>query len=129
MQSKDKSNSNSSTRKSIRFDNELLNTINEKRGSIPFGTWVQDMCAHAVKNNSSPVRTDEKKPVHTPADRKTKLSVNSYADKHGLPGNITKELHEQIMVLSSQGLSSRKIAEIVPVSKATINRALKSTQK
>lgn len=129
MQSKDKSNSNSSTRKSIRFDNKLLNIINEKRGSVPFGTWVQDVCAQAVKSNSNPVCTEENKPVRTPADKKTKLSVNSYADEHDLPGNITKELHEQIMELSNQGLSSRKIAEIVLVSKATVNRTLKSTQK
>lgn len=129
MQSKDKSNSNSSTRKSIRFDNELLKLINEKIGQKPFGTWVQDVCAQAVECNEKPVHTEVKETVRTPVNKKANRLSNSYATEHDLPSNITRELHEKIIELSNQGLSSRKIAEITLVSKATVNRTLKSTQK
>jgi hypothetical protein len=70
------------------------------------------------------------KPSNTPPQPKTiRPSKNDgYAAKHGLPGNITEELHMRIMELSGQGLSSRKIAEAVPVSKATINRVISASK-
>ena len=64
-----------------------------------------------------------------PSNKKTNAPSNSYATEHGLPGNITRELHEKIIALNNQGLSSRKIAEITEVSKSSIGRALKITQK
>jgi hypothetical protein len=44
----DQTNSDSSTRKGIRFKNELLEKINKMRGTTPLGTWVQDVCALAI---------------------------------------------------------------------------------
>ncbi len=122
MQQKDKSNSNSSTRKNIRFENELLTKIDNIRGEKPFGTWVQEVCAQSVRTEkSSPVQT-EKKTVQTPSGS---VKVKSgYAAANGLPSVITEELHKKIMSLSKDGLSSRKIAEAVGVSKASVNRTI-----
>lgn len=123
MTNKDKTNSNSSTRKGIRFDNELLKAIDKERGKKPLGTWVQEVCAQHFK----PVHTATKEPVRTISNKKANRLSNSYATEHDLPSNITRELHEKIIELSNQGLSSRKIAEIILVSKATVNRTIKIT--
>jgi hypothetical protein len=66
------------------------------------------------------------KPSNTPPKPKTitPSKNDGYAAKHGLPRNITEELHIKIMELSKQGLSGNKIADILPVSKATINRVI-----
>jgi hypothetical protein len=66
------------------------------------------------------------KPSNTPPKTKTILPSKNdgYAAKHGLPRNITEELHIKIMELSKQGLSGNKIADILPVSKATIHRVI-----
>jgi hypothetical protein len=126
MQLKDQSNSNSSTRKNIRFENELLAKIDNARGSKPFGTWVQEACSQSVRTSiSAPVRTIEKD-VRTTSG--SKVDINSYAALNGLPSNITKELHEKIMNLSNEGLASRKIAEIVAVSKATVQRTINASK-
>jgi|TARA_R110000737_G_scaffold48805_1_gene69387 hypothetical protein len=122
MQLKDQSNSNSSTRKNIRFENELLAKIDAARGSKPFGTWVQEVCSQAVHTPVSAIKKD----VRTASG--SKVNVNSYAALNGLPSNITKELHEKIMTLSNEGLASRKIAEIVAVSKATVQRTINASK-
>ncbi len=38
-----------STRKNIRFNNELLVMIDKARGNKAFGTWIQDLCKNKVK--------------------------------------------------------------------------------
>jgi len=38
-----------STRKNIRFNNELLSLIDASRGSQPFGSWVQEACKEKIK--------------------------------------------------------------------------------
>jgi hypothetical protein len=70
------------------------------------------------------------KPSNTPPKTKTILPSKNdgYAAKHGLPRNITEELHIKIMELSKQGLSGNKIADILPVSKATINRVISASK-
>ncbi len=110
-----------STRKNIRFDNELLAKIESKLGGKPFGTWVQEVCRVAVNTNNVAVNTSEK--VVNTKEKKTTVK-NSYASSNNLPNVITKELHQEIMRLHKSGLSSRKIAEIVAVSKASINRTI-----
>jgi hypothetical protein len=79
---------------------------------------------HNIQVIKDQVKTS--KPSNTPPKPKTILPSKNdgYAAKHGLPRGITEELHKNIMELSGQGLSSRKIAEAVPVSKATINRVI-----
>lgn len=126
MQQKDKSNSNSSTRKNIRFENELLTEIDKKRGDKPFGTWVQEVCAQAVRTTERPPVHTERKSVRTSVG--SRVSSNSYATTHGLPSNITKELHEKIIELSGQGLASRAIADIVVVSKASVQRTINASK-
>ena len=70
------------------------------------------------------------KPSNTPPKTKTILPSKNdgYAAKYGLPRNITEELHIKIMELSKQGLSGNKIADILPVSKATINRVISASK-
>lgn len=81
----------------------------------------------AIKEQEHNVSLTEKV---TPANALSKPKTvtlrknNSYASKHGLPSNITEELHVKIMELSNQGLSGNKIADVLPVSKATINRVI-----
>jgi len=76
------------------------------------------------------IKTTKNQPEHlkpsniSPQAKMIPPTNNGYAAAHGLPNVITEELHKKIMELSGQGLSSRKIAEAVPVSKATINRVI-----
>lgn len=64
----------------------------------------------------------------TKAKVKKKVIVNEYADKLGLPSMITKELHEKIIELHNQGVSSRKIEAQLPVSRGSINRTIKASK-
>ena len=41
-----------STRKNIRFNNELVALIEAAKGSTPFGTWVQDACKEKIEGNN-----------------------------------------------------------------------------
>ena len=133
----DKSNSLTSTRKNIRFDNKLLAHIDTARGDKPFGTWVQEICSAAIKlelsesiipteasNNPvrTPVQTGSHDPVHTFTVQEQ--FKNDYATTNGLPSNITEELHIQILELSALGLTSRAIAEKVVVSKSSVLRTI-----
>jgi hypothetical protein len=70
------------------------------------------------------------KPNNTPPKPKTTppSKNDGYAAKYGLPRNITEELHIKIIELSKQGLSGNKIADILPVSKATINRVISASK-
>tara|TARA_R110001606_G_scaffold149432_1_gene289403 strand:- start:284 stop:724 length:441 start_codon:yes stop_codon:yes gene_type:complete len=137
----DKSNSLTSTRKNIRFDNKLLAHIDTARGDKPFGTWVQEICSAAIKlelsesmipteASSNPVRTPVRTPVQTVSrDPVHTFTVqeqfkNDYATTNGLPSNITEELHIQILELSALGLTSRAIAEKVVVSKSSVLRTI-----
>jgi hypothetical protein len=131
-----------STRKNIRFSNELLSKIESKLDGKAFGTWVQETCAsavytkkEAVHTSTSTVHTDNKKSVHTSTKDGTQQQVkkhamlkSSYAAKHGLPGEVTKEEHERIMKLSKQGLSGPKISAIISRDKSTINRIIQITR-
>jgi hypothetical protein len=120
-----------STRKNIRFDNELLKKIESKLNGKPFSEWVQDACKLLVHTtDSTGTHHQEIQPSNTPPKPKT-ITPNKndgYAAKHGLPRNITEELHIKIMELSKQGLSGNKIADILPVSKATINRVISASK-
>ncbi len=126
-----------STRKNIRFDNELLKEIKANLKGESFSSWVQAACKEMVHTNKKAVHTSSKlvhtssKLVHTatikkdtPKPKDKTKSDSGYAAKHGLPSVITEELHKKIMELSKKGLSSRKIADILPVSKASINRTI-----
>ena len=123
-----------STRKNIRFDNELLKKIESELNGKPFSEWVQDACKLSVHTNNNLVHTTADIGTHhqkkqssnaPPKPNKNTPSANDgYAAKHGLPRGINEELHMKIMELSKQGLSGPKIAEIVPVSKAGINRVI-----
>jgi len=133
-----------STRKNIRFDNELLKKIESELNGKPFSEWVQDACKLSVHTTNKVVHTTNSTGTHhqethpiriepnqvvqssnIPPQAKTITPTNDgYAAANGLPSVITEELHKKIMELSGQGLSSRKIAEAVPVSKATINRVI-----
>jgi hypothetical protein len=116
-----------STRKNIRFDNELLKKIESELNGKPFSEWVQDACKLSVHTTDNiGTHHQEKKPSNTPPKPKTipPSKNDGYAAKHGLPRNITEELHIKIMELSKQGLSGNKIADILPASKATINRVI-----
>lgn len=42
-------NRTTSTRKNIRFNNDLLALIDKVRGDKAFGTWIQDLCKSKVK--------------------------------------------------------------------------------
>lgn len=127
-----------STRKNIRFDNELLKKIESELNGKPFSEWVQDACKLLVHTTKDVVHTTDStgtnhqgiQPSNTPPKPKTitPSKNDGYAAKHGLPRGITEELHKNIMELSGQGLSSRKIAEAVPVSKATINRVISASK-
>ena len=64
----------------------------------------------------------------TKAKVKNKVIVNEYADKLGLPSMITKELHEKIIELHNQGVSSRQIEAQLPVSRGSINRTIKASK-
>jgi hypothetical protein len=78
------------------------------------------------KAQTTPKKPNTLNPSNTPPQPKTitPSKNDGYAAKHGLPRNITEELHIKIMELSKQGLSGNKIANILPVSKATINRVI-----
>lgn len=122
-----KDNRENSTRKNIRFDNELLAKIESKLCGKPFGTWVQETCTKAVHTTSDVVHTTEENGTHQP-EKKAKIK-NTYAAANGLPSIITEELHKEIMELSNQGLSGPKIEDIVKISKATINRVIKISKE
>jgi hypothetical protein len=83
-----------------------------------------DEPVHNIQATKDQVKTS--KPSSTSPRPKTipPSKNDGYAAKHGLPRGITEELHIRIMELSKQGLSGPKIADILPVSKATINRVI-----
>jgi hypothetical protein len=39
-----------STRKQIRFEDELVNKIDSQRDNQPFATWVKDACNERLEN-------------------------------------------------------------------------------
>lgn len=119
MSKKTESERKTSTRKDIRFNNELLVKINAKRGATPFSTWVQAVCTKAVHTKAKAVHT-KGKTVHTNA---SKADI-TYAKKHGLPRIITEKLHNEIMQHHSKGLSGHDIAKILPISRSTIQRTI-----
>lgn len=84
---------------------------------------------HNIQATKDQAKTS--KPSNTPPRPNAILPSKNdgYAAKHGLPGNITEELHIKIMELSKQGLSGNKIADILPVSKATINRVISASKQ
>lgn len=127
MTNKDKTNSNSSTRKGIRFDNKLLKAIDKERGKKPLGTWVQEVCAQHLK----PVHTEAIRPVHTPSLSTTdkKPLISAYSDVvNQLPRNVTKDLYDEIIKLSNQGLTGPAIGINVSLSKSSVNRVIQLTK-
>jgi hypothetical protein len=122
VQDKLKTDRQNSTRKIIRFNDELLSLINDKRGSMPFGTWVQDVCkvaVHTVGTDHNKIGTDRKSKSAKVVQTEIKPSIK------GLPSNISSELHLEIITLKASGLSNRAIGEKVGVSKDSVARALK----
>ena len=131
MTNKDKTNSNSSTRKGIRFDNELLKAIDKKRGGKPLGTWVQDVCAQHLKPVHTPVHTEAIKTVRTPSLSTTnkKPLISAYSDVFNkLPRNVTKDIYDEIIKLSNQGLTGPAIGINVSLSKSSVNRVIQLTK-
>jgi hypothetical protein len=121
-----------STRKNIRFDNELLSKIESQLCGKPFGTWVQEACMAAVHTKNTVVHTTRKTGTHQakPVAIKAKSNaVNSYASKLDLPSVITEELYIKIIQLNEQGLSSRKIEELLSISRSSIQRAIKVSRQ
>lgn len=122
MQDKLKTDRQNSTRKIIRFNDELLALINDKRGSIPFGTWVQDVCkvaVHTIGADHNKNGADHKSKSTKVVQTEIKTSIK------GLPSNVSNELHLEIINLKASGLSNRAIGEKVGVSKDSVARALK----
>lgn len=52
MQEKPKTDRKNSTRKIIRFQDELLALIDQERGSESFSAWVQDACREKLQGNN-----------------------------------------------------------------------------
>ncbi len=51
MQEKPKTDRKNSTRKIIRFQDELLALIDQERASESFSAWVQDACKKKLSNS------------------------------------------------------------------------------
>jgi len=52
MQEKPKTDRKNSTRKIIRFQDELLSLIDQERASESFSAWVQDACREKLQGNN-----------------------------------------------------------------------------
>jgi hypothetical protein len=77
-------------------------------------------------HTTSKTGTHQEKPVAIKAKSNT---VNSYASKLDLPSVITEELYIKIIQFNEQGLSSRKIEEILSISRSSIQRAIKVSRQ
>ena len=53
-------NRTTSTRKIIRYNNELLALIDEARGSESFSSWVQSACKKKLGEPNLPIEKSEK---------------------------------------------------------------------
>ena len=100
---------------------ELINKQSEQIASL---LQVERKPIHDIQSTKDQPKTSNPSNAPPKPNKNTPSANDGYAAKHGLPRNITEELHIKIMELSKQGLSGPKIAEIVPVSKATINRVI-----
>lgn len=116
--------------------NDLLSRVNQLEKDVDLQSKLIDRLlqsnAKTTKTNAHNISDNENlKPV-TSLSRANSLASkkdNTYAIKNNLPNNITEELHLKIMELSKKGLSGNKIADVLPVSKSTINRVISISKK
>ena len=106
----------------------LKGLINKQSEQIASLLQVERKPVHDIQSTKDQPKTSNPSNTSPKPNKNTPSANDGYAAKHGLPRNITEELHIKIMELSKQGLSGNKIADILPVSKATINRVISASK-
>jgi hypothetical protein len=109
----------------VEFLKGLINKQSEQIASL---LQVERKPIHDIQSTKDQPKTSKPSNAPPKPNKNTPSANDGYAAKHGLPSVITEELHKNIMELSGQGLSSRKIAEAVQISKSTINRVISASK-
>lgn len=102
-----------STPKNIRFNNDLLSSINSARGDKPFSEFVCEALREKLSIKKAPANKRRK------IKQETDKSIYP-----NMPRKVNEAMYDKIKELTSNGKNPRQVFEITGICRSSIMRAL-----